>query len=407
MYLKYFLAFFVVGFVFFLLDLYFLNSFKLFYSDKASNKKIKIIFWSISISCFILSFYSLINNHNLNRILGNSILIFFTLVFIPKTFMLIPIIIDEFRRLSIFIFSGFKIKKIKRSKILLKTSLILGLIVFISLFFAIFFSNDLFRIKKQTVYFTNLPASFDGKKIAVFSDIHLGNTVFKSTVEHGIKLMLDEKPDIIFFTGDLVSFKSSEAIEFTGILKQVKAPLGVYSILGNHDYGDYAYWNSVEDKLKDMDELKEINKNAGWNLLLNENKLIGISNDTIAILGVENWGNIHRFTRRGDISKAYKGTEKAHFKILLSHDPSHWKAEVLPKLKDIDLTFSGHTHAFQFGYEIGKYKWSPSKYIYEYWYGLYNIGNQYLYVNRGFGTVGLLGRLGMFPEITIIELKKK
>jgi len=282
----------------------------------------------------------------------------------------------------------------------------MGLFVCLCLAYAALLGNDKIVVNKQKIYFENLPKNFEGKKIAVFSDVHCGAIVFKNTLKNAVEKIINEKPDIILFAGDLVSYKTSEAFEFADILKNLKAPLGVYSILGNHDYGDYSYWKTETEKKKNLDDLIKFNNDLGWKILLNENSKINISNDTIAIIGVENWGHIERFKRRGDIKKAYQGTEKIKFKILLSHDPSHWEKKVLKKYNDIDLTFSGHTHGFQFGIEIGNFKWSPSEYIYDLWDGLYKVNNQYLYVNRGLGNVGFSGRLGMWPEITIIELHK-
>lgn len=399
----------IIAGVLFLLDLYIYFAFRYFYvkSSQPPKKLFKKIFWLISASCFILNGIVIFSNHGLGRVISNSILIFFILIYIPKIFMLIPLLLDDFRRLAVFIFRKFRIEKINRWRFLLKTSLYMGISVLVLLSYSVFSGNDNLKIKKRTIYFKNLPPAFNGKKIALFSDIHCSNVVMKSTVNHIIEAMLNERPDMIFFLGDLVVYKTSETEEFLDIFKKVKAPFGVYSILGNHDYGDYTYWKSKKEKEKNLEDLKKTIKNIGWNLLLNENMLIGFDGNTISVMGVENWGHIHRFPRRGNIAMACEGTEKIPFKILLSHDPSFWSAEILPKYKNIDITFSGHTHAFQFGFETEKYKWSPSKYLYKFWDGLYNVGEQYLYVNRGMGNVGIPGRFGMFPEITIIELRVK
>ncbi|MFA6924252.1 MAG: metallophosphoesterase [Bacteroidales bacterium] len=409
MYSKFIIAFSIIAIVFFLFDLYIYHAFRYFFekSFQHSKKLFKKIFWFISALCFILNVAAILSNHGLGRIISNSILIFFILIYIPKIFMLIPLLLDDLRRLAIFVYRKFRMGKTNRLRFLLKTSLFTGISVFVLLSYSIFFGNDNFKIKRHTIYFKNLPSAFNGKKIALFSDIHCSNVVMKSTVNHIIEAMLNEHPDMIFFLGDLVVYETSETKEFVEIFKKVKAPLGVYSILGNHDYGDYSHWKSEKEKEKNLEDLKMTIKNFDWNLLLNKNNLIGIKGDTIAIIGTENWGNIHRFPRKGNIIAAYTGTENALFRILLTHDPSYWNTGILPKYKNIDITFSGHTHAFQFGFEIGKYKWSPAKYLYEFWDGLYNAGEQYLYVNRGMGNVGIPGRLGMFPEITIIELRVK
>ena len=211
-------------------------------------------------------------------------------------------------------------------------------------------------------------------------------------------LLLDQKPEIIFFTGDLVNFRPSEVDDYIDILKQIKAPLGVYSVLGNHDYGFSASLGK-----KDITEIASKHKLLGWDLLLNENRTIQRGKDKIAILGVENWGD-GRFPKYGKLDQAYQGTKAASVKLLLSHDPSHWEAQVTKNYKDIDVTFSGHTHGAQFGIEMRPFKWSPVKYRYKQWAGLYKQAKQYLYVNRGFGYIGYLGRVGMLPEVGIIQL---
>ena len=216
--------------------------------------------------------------------------------------------------------------------------------------------------------------------------------------------MMKEKPDMIFFTGDLVNDHAEEVRDYVPIFEKLKAPFGVYSTTGNHDYGDYAglRGKAWEDNLKN---LQVAHREMGYDILMNENRFIEQDGDKIAILGIENWG-AGRFSKYGKIDKAYHGTEEAAVKLLLSHDPSHWDAQVRPSYPDIDMMFSGHTHGFQFGVEIGNFKWSPSQYVYKQWAGLYNEGKQHLYVNRGFGYLGYPGRIGMPPEITIVELKR-
>lgn len=214
-----------------------------------------------------------------------------------------------------------------------------------------------------------------------------------------------EKPDVFFFTGDLVNDHSEEARDYLDVFKKVKAPLGNFSIMGNHDYGDYRQWNSPREKLADVQNLHKMHEYMGWDLLLNENRTLKVDGAELGIMGVENWGE-GRFSKYGDLDKTYAGMEEQDFKILLSHDPSHWDAQVRPDHPDVDLTLSGHTHGFQFGVEIGNFKWSPSQYIYKQWADHYQEGNQHLYVNRGFGYIGYPGRIGILPEITVLELKR-
>jgi predicted MPP superfamily phosphohydrolase len=224
-------------------------------------------------------------------------------------------------------------------------------------------------------------------------------------VKGGVEMMMNEKPDLIFFTGDLVNDHAEEVRDYVPIFGKLKAPLGVYSITGNHDYGDYAglRGKAWEDNLRD---LQIAHREMGYDILMNENRFIKQGGDKIAILGIENWGAGPRWTKYGKMDKAYRGTEDAAVKLLLSHDPSHWDAQVRPTYSDVDMMFAGHTHGFQFGVEIGNFKWSPSQYVYKQWAGLYREGSQYLYVNRGFGYLGYPGRIGMPPELTVVELKR-
>jgi predicted MPP superfamily phosphohydrolase len=263
-----------------------------------------------------------------------------------------------------------------------------------------------YRVRRLKVALPNLPQAFDGIRIAQLSDIHSGSFFNKIAVQGGIDMLLAEKPDVIFFTGDLVNNTADEMKDYFDIFKQVKAPLGVYSVLGNHDYGDYVQWASPQAKQKNLQTLMQTHADMGWQLLMNENKILKQGSEQIAILGIENWGAKGHFPKHGKLAEAYRGTEEAPVKLLLSHDPSHWDAQVRPEFGDIDIMFAGHTHGMQFGIEIGSFKWSPVQYMYEQWAGLYTKDNQHLYVNRGYGYLGFPGRIGMLPEITIMELVK-
>lgn len=291
-----------------------------------------------------------------------------------------------------------------RSGFLRKTALVVGSLPTITMGFGIGGAYD-YRVRKKTLYFKDLPKAFDGIKVAQLSDIHSGSFYNKKAVLGGINTVLSEKPDAIFFTGDLVNDQSKEVEEYIDVFSKLDAPLGVYSVMGNHDYGDYRRWPSAQAKQKDIQNLHKAHELMGWDLLLNENRVLKVDGEEIALLGVENWGK-GRFSKYGDLAKTYEGVEDHPFKILLSHDPSHWDAEIRPKYSDIDLTLSGHTHGFQFGVEIGDFRWSPSKYIYKQWADLYQEGEQYIYVNRGFGFIGYPGRVGILPEITMLELKR-
>lgn len=261
-----------------------------------------------------------------------------------------------------------------------------------------------YQVKRYGLSFSNLPKSFKGIKIVHISDIHSGSFTDKKAVMRGVEKILNENPDLILFTGDLVNNLAVEMNDYLDVFEKLKAPLGVYSTLGNHDYGDYVNWESFEQKKENLEKLKQVHKDLGWRLLMNEHVVLEKGEDKIVVMGVENWSAKARFAKYGDLKKAYEGAENYPFKILMSHDPSHWRAEVLESYPDVDLTLSGHTHGMQFGVEIPGIKWSPVQYVYKEWAGLYKKDSQRLYINRGFGFIGYPGRVGILPEITVIEL---
>jgi predicted MPP superfamily phosphohydrolase len=261
-----------------------------------------------------------------------------------------------------------------------------------------------YQVRRIPLAFGNLPASFKGLKIVHISDIHCGSLTNKNEVIKGVEKIMNEKPDLILFTGDLVNNRSEEMETFMDVFNRLKAPLGVYSTLGNHDYGDYVQWNSIQEKADNLERLKQVHGDLGWRLLMNEHIVLQKGEDKIALLGVENWSAKARFPKYGNMEKAYSGSGPHPFKILMSHDPSHWDAEVRSKYSDIDLMLSGHTHGMQFGVELPGFKWSPVQYVYQQWAGLYEQASQKLYVNRGYGFIGYPGRVGILPEITVLEL---
>jgi len=262
-----------------------------------------------------------------------------------------------------------------------------------------------YKIRRVRVLLKDLPAEFKGMKIAQISDIHSGSFDNPEAVSEGITSIMNEKPDLILFTGDLVNNKAEEIVPYMDVFKVLKAPLGVYSVLGNHDYGDYVSWPSDEAKKQNLELLKQHQASMGWRLLMNEHVILERNSQQLALIGIENWG-ARGFTKYGNMEKAVAGLKDLNIpvKILMSHDPSHWEAQVRKDYPDIALTLSGHTHGMQFGIEIPGFKWSPVQYMYKQWGGLYQEQNQHLYVNRGFGFIGYQGRLGILPEITIIEL---
>jgi hypothetical protein len=302
---------------------------------------------------------------------------------------------------------------ISRLKFLAYVSATFFTVPFVALFYGAV--RGAFRYKTHTVKisFPNLPDAFDGLKIVQISDIHTGSFADDSShLSFAFDKVLELKPDIIFFTGDLVNDSVRETDGYLPVYQKLKAPMGVYSILGNHDYGDYIEWPDQESKRNNLAELKKVHKEAGWKLMMNEHVVLEKNGQQIALLGIENWGGNLHFPKYGRMQDAHEGTDKYDFKILLSHDPSHWNKQVKADYKDVDLTLSGHTHGFQFGIEIPGFKWSPVQYVYPQWAGLYKHGKQFLYVNRGLGCVGrekvsiYKGRVGIWPEITFMELKK-
>lgn len=267
------------------------------------------------------------------------------------------------------------------------------------------FSNKYkYQVKRIKLAYKNLPPAFKGLKVIQISDIHSGSFTDKIAVEKGVQLILNEKPDLILFTGDLVNDRATEMEMYLDVFKKINAPLGVYSTLGNHDYGDYVQWETKEAKMDNLEQLKGVHKALGWDLLMNEHRILERNGDKIALLGIENWGAKGRFPKYGRMEKAYPGTENIPFKILMSHDPSHWDAQVRTAYPTIDLMLAGHTHGMQFGIEIPGFKWSPVQLMYKQWAGLYEEGKQKLYVNRGYGFIGYPGRVGILPEITVFEL---
>jgi len=335
-----------------------------------------------------------------------------TIAYFSKFLMVVVLFGDDLRRA---VMSGYEAVAGKqgydytRSKFLSRMAIVVGSIPFITLTYGMLRNKYRYRLFKETVAIKDLPDELEGLKIVQISDIHSGSFTMKEPVKSAIDLINQQKADLVFFTGDLVNSVAAEMENYIDVFDKIKARLGVFSVLGNHDYGDYVRWPSQEAKRENFDRLLQTHKQLGWDLLMNENRLIEVNNQKLAVIGVENYSAHPRFPKYGNLAKAYEGSEEAALKLLLSHDPSHWKDQVTTsQFNDIDITFSGHTHGMQFGIEIpGWIKWSPIKYVYKEWAGLYQQGQQYLYVNRGLGFLGYPGRVGILPEITVIDLKKK
>lgn len=377
------------------------------------KKTISLVFWAIT-GLSIIGLIYVNNFENVSRDLRRFVLVGVSLIYFSKIFGVLTLLIDDIFRAGQWVFYKIFPSKIQesvsadgitRSEFVSKASMIAVAVPMATFSFGIASGAHNYRLRKRTIYLPNLPKQFDGITIGQLSDIHSGSFFSRKGVKKGIDLFLSEKPDVIFFTGDLVNDEAGELADYKDLFSKVKAPLGVYSTLGNHDYGEYRSWPSIEKKKQNLANLIQSHKEMGWDILMNENRSLRVDGEEIAIIGVENWG-AGRFSKHGDLEKAYQGAQDKPVKLLLSHDPSHWDAQVRPNFEDIDVTFAGHTHGFQFGVEFGDFRWSPSKYIYKQWADLHQEDNQYLYVNRGFGFIGYPGRIGILPEVTLIELKK-
>ena len=292
-----------------------------------------------------------------------------------------------------------------RRKIISQIALGLASIPFASLLYGMYRGKYNYKVLSYNLEFEDLPDAFDGFKITQISDIHSGSFDNQTKVQYGVDLVNQQKSDLVLFTGDLVNNRADEIKPWIKIFNKIKAEFGVFSILGNHDYGDYMRWESPAAKRKNMEDLYDAHNEMGWDLLLNESRFIEKDGDRLAIIGVENWGS--GFKKAGDLNKALNNVSEKDFKILMTHDPSHWEAQVIPHPFKIHLTLSGHTHGMQFGIEIpGIIKWSPAKWRYKQWAGVYGENKQYLNVNRGFGYLAYPGRVGMWPEVSVITLSK-
>ncbi|MBK9285409.1 MAG: metallophosphoesterase [Sphingobacteriaceae bacterium] len=399
------------------IEFYFLQAVKTFVIDLTGIKRDLILYTAygftalsflIGIAAFI---YPPPNWNGFFRMVMAISLILFVCKLIGCNFLLIDDIIRFFR----WLFKLITVKKevveegvykISRLKFMSQLAVTFTVIPAVGFLYGIFKGAYKYKIHQVKVPSSKIPDSFDGFKIVQISDIHTGSFLNNSALQEAFDIVMKQGADLILFTGDLVNNKAEETQGFEEIYAKLKAPHGVFSVLGNHDYGDYVQWESAEAKRKNLENLMAVHANAGWKLLMNEHVALEKNGEKIALLGIENWGGNMHFPKYGKMEDAHKGTESYPFKILMSHDPSHWEKQVQADYRDVDLTLSGHTHGMQFGIEIPGFKWSPVKYFYKQWAGLYKSGEQFLYVNRGLGFLGYPGRLGIWPEITVMELKK-
>lgn len=395
----------------FLIDFYAYQAIKTVFDNNSKTCLfIKIAYWFIPIFLILtIIFISTQGYQNtplwLKRTAGS--LFFFGML--AKFFAIFWLFGEDMYRTTSFlfnkIFNGTNVEFTDRRKFISRLSLLSALAPVGILTYGIIKNAYNYKFYKQQIRIPNLPSNFKGKKIIQLSDIHSGTFNKTKPIEKVVAEINELQPDYIFFTGDLVNDLASEMDNYLPIFKKLKATYGIYSILGNHDYGDYAFGpHDSPEKTANFKAFIEVHKKLGWDLMRNENRRLEIDGQSIGLIGVENFSDGGRFASHGDLKKAYKGIENEPAKILLSHDPSHWDAEVNKYFKDIALTLSGHTHGFQFGVETKWLKWSPAQYPYKQWAGLYQKGVQQIYVNRGFGNLAYPGRIGILPEVTVIEL---
>ena len=328
---------------------------------------------------------------------------------IPKLVIVFVLFGEDMYRWVLKLFSAISSSEtqslVGRRKFVSQIALGLAAIPFASFIYGIIQGKYNYKVIKYQLSFDDLPEAFDGYTITQISDIHSGSFTNKEKIQYGVDLINEQKSDLMLFTGDIVNNKADEMDNWIDVFKQLEAKEGKFAILGNHDYGDYMDWNSPQDKIDNFQRVKEIHKKIGFDLLLDEHRYLEKDGQKIALVGVENWGK--GFNQAGDLQRASSKIKKEDFKILMSHDPSHWQEKV--KMDDFNyhLTLSGHTHGLQMGIEIpGFLKWSPSQFVYKQWAGLYQEFGRYINVNRGFGYHAFPGRVGIWPEITVIELKK-
>jgi uncharacterized protein len=409
-----FLVFGIVIVVFLLLDSYVYQGIKTILNGQSDNMRRggMIAYWMLTAATVgLLLTFSVLNPEHLNSIARNFMITFLFANLLFKLLFGSFLLLEDVYRIGHWVLSLFASPSpsgqgtmISRSKFISSLGIIVASVPFLSVVYGVLKGAHDYRVKNIKISLKNLPSSFHGLKIMQLSDIHAGSFMSHSLVSKGIDLAMAQKADVVFFTGDLVNNTADELEEYKTLFSKIKAPMGVYSVLGNHDYGDYVSWPSAEAKIANLTKLVASHKEMGWDILINEHRVLERGEDKIGVIGIENWGAKGRFPKYGKMKDALKDIDHVSVKLLLSHDPSHWDAQVIPEYSDIDVMFAGHTHGFQFGVEVAGIKWSPVKYMYEQWAGLYQKGQQYLYVNRGFGYLGLPGRIGMPPEITVIEL---
>lgn len=405
--------------IFLLLDIYVFQALKIVAVSWAPKTRMIVyaVYWGISVLSFTLMLSVLFTNYeNWHKLLRTYAFAIVIGLFLAKLLASVFFVVDDIRRIAqwagSFLFPSWNPKNtgsstgITRSVFLSWTGLAIGGGLFFTLLYG-FGNKYKYNLQKLSLSFSNLPNAFKGFKIIHISDIHSGSFTDKEAVKKGIDKINQQNPDVILFTGDLVNNSADEMKEYIDIFSGLKAKHGVFATLGNHDYGFPSGETKDEVRQKQLanaEQVKGVHKQLGWKLLSNEHAMIERDGEHIALLGIDNTSAKANFPSFGKLPEAHAPAKDSPFKILMSHDPSHWNAEVTADFKDIDLTLAGHTHGMQFGVEIPGFRWSPVKYVYKQWAGLYEQANQKLYVNRGFGFIGYPGRVGILPEITLIEL---
>jgi uncharacterized protein len=400
----------------FCIDLYIFQGIKTLTANVDSDTTRKLIygiFWTINVLFMLVIVYAFMSFDRSKGMRGYQLLAFngFILLMLPKLiFAVILLGQDVFRLFGLGANYALGQPNTEggymptRRVFVSQLGLGLAAIPFAGIIYGMLKGKYDYTIHRHQIFFKDLPDAFDGLTITQLSDIHAGSFDDPEAVKRGVALANAQKSDLLFFTGDLVNNEAAEMDDYLDIFGALQAPLGKFSILGNHDYGDYKYWRSASEKSDNLVQLKKHHKTLGFKLMLDENLDIERNGQKITLIGVENWG--HGFAQYGDLSKAMTGVKQDSFKILLSHDPTHWEKQVKSLDEPVHLTLSGHTHGAQMGVEIKGFKWSPIKYRYPKWAGLYEENGRYLHINRGFGFLGFSGRVGILPEISVLELKK-
>ena len=395
--------------ILFVVEIYAFQAFKTI----IKSNRVLLGYAILSALTFVYLVYSILS---FDRSVGqtkHSLFIFgmLLLIYIPKIILTIVLFGEDVYRIFSGLFNyvaheGKEEFLVNRRKFVSQIGLGLAAIPFLSLIYGITIGKYNYKVIKQRIFFPDLPDAFDGFTITQISDVHSGSFDNPEKIEYAIDLVNQQESDLVLFTGDIVNTHAKEMHPWIETFNKIKKPAyGKYSVLGNHDYGEYVEWPSQKEKNENFKAIKNLYGDIGFELLLNEHVFLEKDNQKLALIWVENWG--HNFKKVGDINKASAGLTKDDFKIVMSHDPSHWDYEIKDHDKHFHLTLSGHTHGMQFGIEIpGVFKWSLAQYIYPQWAGLYHEAKQYLYVNRGFGFIGFPGRVGIMPEVTVITLKK-